>query len=128
MIASTPWVDGVGHELDLPGAVGARRRADELGLGDAELAGGLDGALVGLVEHGDAGALRQQDAGEVAAASARRSPPVPRSGRRVGRRGASVAAACRGAPSQLAPSRGRVVVVVVVAAGGGDERERADER
>ena len=59
---------GVGHGLDLPGRVLAGGRAQELGLGGAELLGRLLGALVGLVEHGDARALGQQDGVHVVAA------------------------------------------------------------
>ncbi len=70
MIASTPWVTALVTNSTWPVLSEHDAGADELGLGDAELAGGLDGPLVGLVEHGDAGALRQQDAGEVAAAGA----------------------------------------------------------
>src|SRR5262245_15559846 len=59
---------GVGHGLDLARRVFAGGRAQELGLRGAELLGGLLGTLVGLVEHGDAGALGQQDRVHVVAA------------------------------------------------------------
>ena len=85
-------VDALGHrvgdELDLTRAVGARRRTDELGLVDAELPGRLDRTLVGLVEHGDAGALGEQDAGEVATTAR-----CLRAGRSLEPAGASVAGA-----------------------------------
>ena len=66
MMASTPCVDGVGDELDLPGRVGTGRGALELRLGGAQFAGRLDRAVVGLVEHGDAGALGEEQPVEVA--------------------------------------------------------------
>ena len=63
MIASTPWVAALVTILDLPGDAVVGGRSEELGLGvRTELRRRLLGALVGLVEHGDAGELRQQDA------------------------------------------------------------------
>ncbi len=122
--------DGVGDELDLAGAVGARGRSDELGLRDAELAGRLLGSFVGLVEHGDAGALGQQDAGELTATAAA-VPPALRSPCSVCVGGASPSWSVRlrsGGRRGLAPigrrrarSCRRRRCVVVVAARGGDE-------
>ena len=129
--------DGVGDELDLSGAVGARSGPDELGLADAELGRRLDRALVGLVEHGDARALREQDAGEVATTTAadrlrcRRRPwrRVPRSRRGRLLRGGRRFCARLGGRARLRGWRliGRVRLsgVVVVAAACGGRRARA---